>query len=259
MQRQQPFHRVRSHVSTSTNKRIVTGNTAGIVAPAWKSSYAAHTANIRRQADGDTIPRRREIRKTQTGSKILMSQLPTDSVEENDIEELFRETIGPVFNVFAIYNSQGKSKGMAVVHFQRPGDAIEARRRYNGKIIDGRRPLKIELIVDPPEVVARASVALKEKTLADRLSGPINNESSALVSKTYVSVLVPSPPSDRRQVFLYSESHVYSYNDEYHQTQRRGVKKGPRRLKKSAEQLDKDMEVYMAQSPRLPSDIMAMS
>lgn len=37
-----------------------------------------------------------------------------------------------------MYNSQGKSKGMAVVWFQRPGDAAVARAKYDGKIVDGR-------------------------------------------------------------------------------------------------------------------------
>ena len=37
-----------------------------------------------------------------------------------------------------MYNSQGKSKGMAVVWFQRPGDALVARAKYDGKIVDGR-------------------------------------------------------------------------------------------------------------------------
>lgn len=87
-----------------------------------------------------------------------------------------------MFDVFIIFNSQGRSKGMAVVHFQRTDDALEARRKYDGKIIDGRKcsliyvlwrnwtcgivgkPLKIELIVDPPVV--------KPKSLAERISNP---------------------------------------------------------------------------------------
>lgn len=37
-----------------------------------------------------------------------------------------------------VYNNQGKSRGMAVVTFTRPGDAAVARTKYNGKIVDGR-------------------------------------------------------------------------------------------------------------------------
>jgi THO complex subunit 4 len=51
---------------------------------------------------------------------------------------LFRKTVGPLKESFLVYNSQGKSKGMAVVWFQQPGDALVARAKYNGKIVDGR-------------------------------------------------------------------------------------------------------------------------
>ena len=40
-----------------------------------------------------------------------------------------------------VYNSQGKSRGMAVVVFARPGDAAVARGKYNGKIVDGSESL----------------------------------------------------------------------------------------------------------------------
>jgi THO complex subunit 4 len=46
--------------------------------------------------------------------------------------------VGPLRDAFLIYNSQGKSKGMAVVTFQRSGDAAVARAKYDGKIVDGR-------------------------------------------------------------------------------------------------------------------------
>jgi THO complex subunit 4 len=49
--------------------------------------------------------------------------------------------VGPLQDAFLIYNSQGKSKGMAVVTFQRPGDAALARTKYDGKIVDGRESL----------------------------------------------------------------------------------------------------------------------
>lgn len=53
------------------------------------------------------------------------------------MQALFAKTVGPVHEAFVIYNSQGLSKGMAVVSFHRPGDAAIARQKYNGKIIDG--------------------------------------------------------------------------------------------------------------------------
>ena len=53
-------------------------------------------------------------------------------------QELFRKTVGPLRDVFLIYNSQGHSKGMAIVAFQRKGDAAVARAKYHGKVVDGR-------------------------------------------------------------------------------------------------------------------------
>jgi THO complex subunit 4 len=46
--------------------------------------------------------------------------------------------VGPLKESFLVYNSQGNSKGMAVVTFQRPGDALAAQAKYDGKIVDGR-------------------------------------------------------------------------------------------------------------------------
>ena len=50
---------------------------------------------------------------------------------------LFSKTVGPLKEAFMVYNSQGKSKGMAIVTFARPGDAALARSKYHGKIVDG--------------------------------------------------------------------------------------------------------------------------
>lgn len=52
------------------------------------------------------------------------------------LQTLFAKTVGPVQDAFIVYNSQGNSKGMAVVAFHNAGDAAKARQKYNGKIID---------------------------------------------------------------------------------------------------------------------------
>jgi THO complex subunit 4 len=52
------------------------------------------------------------------------------------MKDLFKKTVGPTHNVFIIYNSSGNSKGMAVAHFARPGDAAVAKQKYHGKIVD---------------------------------------------------------------------------------------------------------------------------
>lgn len=54
------------------------------------------------------------------------------------LQQLFSKTVGPVKDAFIVYNSQARSKGMAVVSFQRSADAALARAKYNGKIVDGR-------------------------------------------------------------------------------------------------------------------------
>ena len=53
------------------------------------------------------------------------------------LQMLFSKTVGPLKDNFMVYNSQGKSKGMAIVTFARPGDAALARSKYHGKIVDG--------------------------------------------------------------------------------------------------------------------------
>ena len=61
-----------------------------------------------------------------------------DRIQSWDTQTLFTKTVGPVKEVFIVFNSQARSKGMAVVTFQRAGDAAVARTKYNGKIVDGR-------------------------------------------------------------------------------------------------------------------------
>jgi len=65
---------------------------------------------------------------------LLCGSIGTDA----NPQELFRITVGPLRESFLVYNSQGKSKGMAVVSFQRPGDALLAKAKYDGKVVDGR-------------------------------------------------------------------------------------------------------------------------
>ena len=48
------------------------------------------------------------------------------------------KTVGPVRECFIVYNSSGRSKGIGIVEFHRPGDAVIARQKYNGKTVDGR-------------------------------------------------------------------------------------------------------------------------
>jgi RNA recognition motif-containing protein len=64
-------------------------------------------------------------------------------VSTNPAKELFHVQIGPVRRVEIAYTPQGASKGVATVTFSKKGDAKKAYDRYNGKLIDNTRRLKV--------------------------------------------------------------------------------------------------------------------
>ncbi|KAI0792301.1 hypothetical protein C8Q75DRAFT_842363 [Abortiporus biennis] len=90
--------------------------------------------------------------------KIIVSNLPPD-VNEAQVKELFSQTVGPLKDVTLHYDAQGRSKGLASVQFQRKGDGTKAYAQYNNRLIDGKRPMKIEIVVDPSRPAAPASLA----------------------------------------------------------------------------------------------------
>ncbi|KAI0948134.1 hypothetical protein AcW1_009727 [Taiwanofungus camphoratus] len=94
----------------------------------------------------------------QPADKIIVSNLPPD-VNELQVKELFHTTVGPLKDVTLHYDSQGRSKGVAAVHFQRRGDGTKAFQQYNNRLIDGKRPMKIEIVVDPTRPAPPASLA----------------------------------------------------------------------------------------------------
>ncbi|KAJ7598814.1 hypothetical protein C8J56DRAFT_915103 [Mycena floridula] len=85
--------------------------------------------------------------------KIVVSNLPPD-VNEQQIKELFHTTVGPLREVTLHYDSSGRSKGVAAVQFSRRGDATKAYEQYNNRLIDSKRPMKIEIVVDPSRIPA---------------------------------------------------------------------------------------------------------
>lgn len=54
------------------------------------------------------------------------------------------------------YRANGQSTGVVTVEFQRPEDAGRAYTQYNNRLIDSKRPLKIEVVVDPARAQAAA-------------------------------------------------------------------------------------------------------
>ncbi|QRW05682.1 RNA recognition motif protein [Ceratobasidium sp. AG-Ba] len=99
--------------------------------------------------------------------KIMVSGLPPD-VNEEQIKELFQSTVGSLSSVQLNFDSQGRSKGTATVIFQKKGDANKAFEQYNNRLIDGKRPMKIEIVMDPtkvppPSLASRVAPAPAEK------------------------------------------------------------------------------------------------
>jgi len=94
----------------------------------------------------------------QPADKIMVSNLPQD-VNEQQVKELFHTTVGPLREVTLHYDSAGRSKGVASVQFQRKGDGTKAFQQYNNRLIDGKRPMKIEIIFDPTRAGPAASLA----------------------------------------------------------------------------------------------------
>ncbi|KAG2139561.1 hypothetical protein BD769DRAFT_207114 [Suillus cothurnatus] len=207
-------------------KRNLLGNQAGNVPPAWRDS---------------------KDKQKERGSKILLSRLPVD-VGETEVEELFKKTIGPLKECFVIYNTQGRSKGMAVLTFQRPEDAAAAREKYHGKLIDGRRPIKIEIIVDSDD--AAVSTQLTPTSVVPSLLGRIGKlagspKSVPLASQSQaLNTNISTVPS---QKIVVSPRTVQTAGTKA--VSRRRKKKGPRRINKSnasLAELDQDMEEYKA-------------
>jgi len=90
--------------------------------------------------------------------KIIVSNLPPD-VNEVQIKELFHSTVGHLRSVNLHYDQNGRSKGVAEVHFQRKGDGNRAYQQYNNRLIDGNSPMKIEILVDPARAAPAPSLA----------------------------------------------------------------------------------------------------
>jgi len=80
-------------------------------------------------------------------------------VNETQVKELFHSTVGPLRDVTLHYDSAGRSKGVAAVHFQRKGDGTKAFQQYNNRLIDGKRPMKIEIVVAPQPASLASRVA----------------------------------------------------------------------------------------------------
>ncbi|KLO09011.1 hypothetical protein SCHPADRAFT_908142 [Schizopora paradoxa] len=219
-------------------KSQLVGHAAARQPPAWKATN-----------QGGAGPSSKE-----TGSKILLSNLPPD-VSEDEIVDLMKKTIGPV-NItqsFMAHNNKGFPRGVTIISFMRPGDAMKARERYDGKVIDGKRAIKLELIVSHVEPPPPRQPPTGPKTnLQDRI-GP------QLYPATIPSQA--TPPTRPRSM---KPSGLNGFVQQQHKPQTRAPgslplitsapkkvrqKKGAKRVKKSLADLDREMEDYIAAKP----------
>jgi len=162
---------------------------------------------------------------SQPADKIIVSNLPPD-VNEVQIKELFHSTVGSLRDVTLHYDSAGRSKGIAAVHFQRKGDGTKAYQQYNNRLIDGKRPMKIEIVVDP----ARPAPA---QSLVSRVAPP----PAIATTTTTTRVSRPASRGIRRA--------------------RGRARKGTERTPKSAADLDAEMEDYTASNAVAPAVVPA--
>ncbi|OCH85767.1 hypothetical protein OBBRIDRAFT_797835 [Obba rivulosa] len=215
-------------------KRQLLGNQAGHAAPAWRVNQVAQA---KKPGGPSTVD---------PGSRILLSRLPLD-VSESEVQVLFTKTVGAVKDVFLVYNSQGRSKGMAVVTFQRSGDAAVARAKYNGKIVDGKRPIKIEIIVDEDVPGVKSTPQPQVPSLLQRLGGIAAPASQVKPTQNGV---IPNgtshPPQSRKAVGKAAAAPRAAAQTSSTKAKLR-AKKGPKRVKKkTVAELDKEMEDYRA-------------
>ncbi|KAM3511269.1 hypothetical protein MY11210_005070 [Beauveria gryllotalpidicola] len=156
-------------------------------------------------------------------SKVIVSNLPKD-VSEQQIKEYFVQSVGPIKRVELSYGPNSQSRGIANVMFHKPDGASRAFQKLNGLLVDGR-PIKIEIVVGAAQA---DKVIPPVKTLAERATQPKSQPKSAAAGKQ-------------------------SNNAGKDGAKGRAAGKGrrgrnARPTKKTATELDADMDNYMADS-----------
>ncbi|TFY70998.1 hypothetical protein EVG20_g2023 [Dentipellis fragilis] len=118
---------IRRTSNRKTARQQVLGNPG--TSPTARARLAANAATLVNSTKAATVA-------PQPADKIIVSNLPLD-VNEVQVKELFHTTVGPLRDVTLHYDSAGRSKGVASVHFQRKGDGTKAYQQYNNRLIDG--------------------------------------------------------------------------------------------------------------------------
>ncbi|KAG8946737.1 hypothetical protein FRC00_009430 [Tulasnella sp. 408] len=235
-------------------RSAVLGSGPHSVPPAWRH--------------GNPQPRTGGNPQNNEGNKILISGLPFD-VEKEAIVELFQSTVGPLEEVTCVYTKEARPTGMSIVQFKKAQDAHEARKMYNGKVVDQRKPIKVEIIGEPlpsfglmnPNQSAQAPAP--QMSLIERLgmtgSTFMQSQQGRKGRKPNVMQLQQQNAwAVQQQAHAQSNPGIVALDGE-----RRPRKKGPKRIqkaramhfvpkKKSAAQLDAEMDDYRSSAPKPP-------
>ncbi|OAA63178.1 RNA recognition motif domain protein [Cordyceps fumosorosea ARSEF 2679] len=156
-------------------------------------------------------------------SKVIVSNLPKD-VSEQQIKEYFVQSVGPIKRVELSYGPNSQSRGIANVIFHKPDGASKAFQKLNGLLVDGR-PIKIEIVVG----AAQADKVIPPiKSLAERATQPKAQPKSAAAGKQGNGAGKDGAKGKGGR------------------PARRGRNSRP--IKKTATELDADMDNYMADS-----------
>jgi len=223
-----------------TAKRAVLGAQAQGPSPAWKGGD---------RSGPSTPPTPKEH-----GSKILISRLPPD-VTLQEVSDLFNKTIGPTKDVVLLYNDKGLPKGMALVGFQRDGDATLAANKYDGRFVDNKRPLKVEI------VTGKDAAATPKKTPATKETPSPSPQPMSLLQRMNVApVKGPAPPKTPKQPTKKAPAPPAEAGTKPKAvpTKRKKTRKGPARLTKkpkvTVQDLDEEMDAYRAAVPQIGGD-----
>jgi len=222
-----------------TAKRAVLGTQAQGPSPAWKGGD--------RGGFGPQRPHR------ESGSRILISRLPPD-VSLQEVSDLFNKTVGPTKEVMLFYNDKGLPKGMALVGFQKGSDAALAADRYDGRFVDNKRPLRVDVIM------SKDAAFSSNKTPTTKESESSSSQPMSLLERMNIPPVKgpgqPRVPKQHTQKGPEAPAEAVT-KPKAVPTKRRKTRKGPARLSKkkvTVMDLDAEMDAYRASVPQIGGD-----
>ncbi|KAF5345896.1 hypothetical protein D9758_011389 [Tetrapyrgos nigripes] len=131
---------------------------------------------------------------------------------------------------------------MVVVSFQKTEDAAMAKAKYDGKFVDGRRPIKIEVITDKTPSSSSSSGSASTEPAPPSLIDRIQGRGNAHAVPSTKKHSLPRQEAAVADMMASSSSFTplnVTPNPDSTQSTRRRYKKGPKRLKKQTVQFVK--------------------